>query len=133
MFMKKIIGLFTSIVIAIASFSQLTVPPDGGNKKAIVGERIGITDVTIHYDRPAVKGREGKIWGQLVPVGFADLGFGTSKAAPWRAGANENTTIEFSTDVKVEGQPLTAGKYAFFIAYDPNESTLIFSKNNTSW
>ena len=109
------------------------MPPDGGNKKAMVGERIGITDVTIHYDRPGVKGREGKIWGQLVHTGYADLGFGTSKAAPWRAGANENTTIEFSTDVMIEGQTLPAGKYGFFIAYDPNECTLIFSKNTTSW
>jgi hypothetical protein len=41
--------------------------------------------------------------------------------------------MEFSTDVKIEGQPLAAGKYAFFVAYDPNECTLIFSKNNTSW
>jgi hypothetical protein len=80
-----------------------------------------------------VKGREGKIWGQLIPVGYTDQGFGSSKAAPWRAGANENTTMEFSTDVKIEGQPLAAGKYAFFVAYDPNECTLIFSKNNTSW
>ena len=56
-----------------------------------------------------------------------------SRAAPWRAGSNENTTIEFSTDVKIEGQPLAAGKYGFFIAYDPNECTLIFSKNSTSW
>jgi tetratricopeptide (TPR) repeat protein len=98
-----------------------------------VGERIGITDVTIHYDRPGVKGREGKIWGQLVHTGYADLGFGTSKQAPWRAGANENTTIEFSSDVMIEGQPLPAGKYGFFIAYDPGECTLIFSKNTTSW
>ena len=117
----------------LSAYSQLTTMPDGGNKKSWVGERIGITDVTVRYDRPGVKGREGKIWGQLVQTGFNDLGFGTSKAAPWRAGANENTTIEFSTDVKIEGQPLAAGKYGFFIAYDPNESTLIFSKNNTSW
>ncbi len=120
-------------LISISCLSQLTTPPDGGNKKAIVGERIGITDVTIHYDRPGVKGREGKIWGQLVHTGYADLGFGTSKQAPWRAGSNENTTIEFSSDVMIEGQPLSAGKYGFFIAYDPNECTLIFSKNNTSW
>jgi len=99
----------------------------------MVGERIGLTDVTIHYDRPHVNKREGKIWGQLVPVGYTDQGFGSSKAAPWRAGANENTTIEFSTDVKVEGQLLAAGKYGFFIAYDPNECTLIFSKNSSSW
>ena len=96
-------------------------------------ERIGITDITLNYNRPGVKGREGKIWGQLVPAGFVDQGFGTSKAAPWRAGANENTTIEFSDDVMVEGQPLPAGKYAFFVAYDPSECTLIFSRNSTSW
>src|SRR4029077_12986836 len=113
--------------------AQLTTTPSGGNKKAVVGERIGITDVTIHYGRPGVKGREGKIWGQLIAPGFNDLGFGSSKAAPWRAGANENTTIVFSTDVKVEGQSLAAGKYGFFIAYDPNECTVIFSKNSSSW
>ncbi|MFX8774277.1 DUF2911 domain-containing protein, partial [Acinetobacter baumannii] len=95
----------------------------GGNKKAAVKERIGITDVTINYDRPRVNHREGKIWGQLVPVGYSDQQFGSSKAAPWRAGANECTTIEFSTDVKIEGQNLTAGKYGFFIAYGPEEST----------
>src|SRR5215210_9361968 len=69
----------------------------------------------------------------LLSVAFVDQGFGNSKASPWRAGANENTTIEFSTDVKIEGQPLAAGKYGFFVAYDPSEPTLIFSKNNTSW
>jgi tetratricopeptide (TPR) repeat protein len=131
--MKKLLLSLMGLCLLFAAGAQLTVPPDGGNKKAIVGERIGITDVTIHYDRPGVKGRDGKIWGQLVHVGFANLGFGTSKAAPWRAGANENTTIDFSTDVKVEGQPLAAGRYGFFIAYDPNECTLIFSRNNTSW
>ena len=134
--MKKIIVLLlTSLVISNFSFTQipLTVAPSGGNKKASVIERIGLTDVTIHYDRPGVKGREGKIWGQLVHTGFIDQGFGNSKAAPWRAGSNENTTIEFSTPVKIEGQSLPAGKYGFFIAYDPNEPTLIFSKNSSSW
>ncbi len=132
--MKKIFFAI-AVVISIASLAQrpLTTPPSGGNKKAAVSERIGITDVTIHYDRPAVKGREGKIWGQLVPIGFSDQGFGSSKAAPWRAGANESTTIEFSTDVTIEGKELKAGKYGFYIAYDPNESILIFSKNNTNW
>ena len=98
-----------------------------------MGERIGLTDVVIHYVRPAVKGREGKIWGGLVYTGFTDQGFGNSKKAPWRAGANENTTIEFSTPVKIEGKNLPAGKYGFFVAYDPNECILIFSKNATSW
>jgi hypothetical protein len=136
--MKKI---FTAIIIMaffhiafidIAS-AQLTSLPDAGNKRATVNEQVGITDVTIHYNRPHVKGREGHIWGQLIPVGYVDQGFGPSKAAPWRAGANENTWIEFSTDVMIEGQPLAAGKYGFFVAYDPNECTLIFSKNSTSW
>jgi len=113
--------------------AQVTLTPNGGNKKAWIGERVGLTDVTIHYDRPGVKGREGHIWGQLIPVGFVDQGFGNSKAAPWRAGANENTTIEFSNDVTIEGQPLKAGKYGFFIAYDSLQSTVIFSKNSTSW
>jgi len=132
--MRKLFLLLLSTSFLLSTIdAQLTTLPDGGNKKAIVGERIGITDVTIIYNRPGVKGREGKIWGQLIPAGFVDQGFGTSKAAPWRAGANENTTIEFSNDVKIEGQPLPAGKYGFFVAYDPNECTLIFSKNSTSW
>ena len=125
--------LLAANTISFISKAQLTQPPNGGNKKAWVGERIGITDVTINYDRPGVKGREGKIWGQLVHAGFIDQGFGSSKSAPWRAGANENTTITFSTDVTIEGKPLAAGRYGFFVAYDPNESTLVFSKNSTSW
>ncbi len=131
--MRNIFLPLCSIIICAATNAQLTTLPDGGNKKAWVGERIGLTDVTIEYSRPAVKGREGKIWGQLVQAGYNDLGFGTSKAAPWRAGANENTTISFSTDVKIEGQQLKAGKYGFFIAWDAAEPTLIFSSNNTSW
>jgi tetratricopeptide (TPR) repeat protein len=133
-------GLTTGILLAILLFgffpfthAQLTTAPGGGNKKATVGERIGLTDITLHYDRPGVKGREGQIWGKLIPAGYNDMGFGSSKAAPWRAGANENTTIEFSTDVKIEGQDLPAGKYGFFVAYDPAECTLIFSHNSSSW
>jgi len=135
--MKKLIYsgilLVWLIIITLPCTSQLTTAPNGGNKKASVSERIGLTDVTINYNRPGVKGREGKIWGQLVGYGFNDLGFGTSKAAPWRAGANENTTIEFSAPVKIEGQDLAAGKYGFHIAVGPNECTLIFSKNSNSW
>lgn len=131
--MKKIFTLAAIILLYNSLNAQLTTVPSGGNKKATVGERVGLTDITIHYDRPGVKGREGKIWGMLVAPGFNDLGFGSSKEAPWRAGANENTTMEFSTDVKIEGQNLPAGKYAFFIAYDSTQCILIFSKNNSSW
>lgn len=115
------------------TYAQLTSVPSGGNKTASVSEVIGITNVTINYSRPGVKQRDGHIWGELIHTGYADLGFGSSKAAPWRAGANENTTIQFSTDVTIEGQPLAAGKYGFFVAYGANESTLIFSKNASSW
>ena len=129
----QIITLFVCLLSLPAAFGQITMPAAGGNKKASVSEWIGITHVTIHYNRPRVKGREGKIWGQLVHYGFANLHYGTSKAAPWRAGANENTTIEFSTDVTVEGKPLPAGKYGFFIAMGPERATLVFSKYNTAW
>lgn len=115
------------------SYGQFLLPSPGGNRKATVSEWIGITNVKIDYDRPALKGREGKIWGGVVHYGFADLDYGTSKAAPWRAGANENTTFEFTTDVAIEGKPLPAGKYGFFIAMGPEKATLIFSKYNTAW
>ncbi|UAY51423.1 DUF2911 domain-containing protein [Ferruginibacter albus] len=129
---------FIICIVIFLSYSStqaqfLTALQNGGNKKAMVGEHIGITEVEINYDRPGVKGREGKIWGSLVPYGFNALGFGTSKASPWRAGANENTTIEFSGDVKIEGKDLPAGKYAFFIAVGKDESTIIFSKTNSAW
>src|SRR5882757_1474069 len=131
---KKTTTTLVALLCITFSFAQgLTTPPDGGNKKTAITERIGITDVTIHYDRPGVKGREGKIWGQLVANGFTDLGFGTSKASPWRAGANENTTITFSSDVMVEGKPLAAGTYGLFIAMSDADATVIFSNNSTSW
>ena len=135
--MKSISIKILSIALLFCSFhitaQTLTTSVEGGNRKASVSERIGLTDVTINYDRPAVKGREGKIWGQLVHYGFVNQGFGTSKAAPWRAGANENSTITFSTDVKIEGKPLAAGTYAIFMAMELNAATVVFSKNSTSW
>jgi len=131
---KKIFLPIFSLLLSPFCFSQiLFTMADGGNKKASVSERIGITDVILHYDRPAVKGREGKIWGDLVHKGFTDLGFGTSREAPWRAGANENTTISFSTDVMVEGKPLPAGTYGLFMAMGDGEANVIFSNNSTSW
>jgi Protein of unknown function (DUF2911) len=130
---KIYLSFLFSVCLLTAGAQFLTILPDGGNKKASVSERIGLTDVTIHYDRPAVKGREGKIWNGLVQTGFTDLGFGTSTAAPWRAGANENTTFTFSSDVSIEGKPLRAGTYGFFIAMGNGDATLIFSNTSTSW
>ncbi|MEI9909366.1 MAG: DUF2911 domain-containing protein [Bacteroidota bacterium] len=101
-------SLFFSVIMFLfmvsVSFSQimpLTLEPDGGNKKAGISEQIGIVKIAIAYSRPGVKGREGKIWGTPVAhYGFADQGHGTSYAAPWRAGANENTTMSFSSSCK---------------------------------
>src|SRR5215211_489710 len=132
---------FLSVALLLAtislSFSQvmpLTLEPDGGNRRASVSEQVGIVKIAISYNRPGVKGREGKIWNTPVAhYGFLDLGHGTSTAAPWRAGANENTTLSFSHPVKIEGKDLSAGSYGFFIALGEEESTLIFSKVHTSW
>ncbi len=121
--------LFT-VVFTTTLDAQLTLP--AGSPEAEVTQRVGITDITIHYNRPYVKGRE--IWGKLVPYGFNDLGFGTSKSAPWRAGADYNTTIEFTHDVKIEGNAVSAGKYALFFAIEENgDVTGILSSNTTSW
>jgi tetratricopeptide (TPR) repeat protein len=112
----------------------MTREPYGGNKRASVSEQIGIVKILIIYNRPGVKGREGKIWNTPVAhYGFVDLGHGTTNAAPWRAGANENTTMSFSHPVSIEGKPLPAGAYGFFIALGEEESTIIFSRISTSW
>ena len=99
---------YTAILVlflSLSSYSQimpLTVEPDGDNKKASISEQIGIVKIAISYSRPGVKGREGKIWNTPVAhYGFADQGHGTSYSAPWRAGANENTTISFSHPVTI--------------------------------
>ena len=135
--MKYFLPITMLLALAFPSFSQvmpLTLEPDGGNKKASVSEQVGIVKIAIEYNRPGVKGREGKIYNTPVAhYGFVDLGHGTTNAAPWRAGANENTTVSFSHPVKVEGRDLPAGTYGFFIALGEDESTLIFSKINTSW
>jgi tetratricopeptide (TPR) repeat protein len=134
--MKNYSFLLAIILFAVPLCAQVpynSAAPNGYTKKAIVSEQVGLTQVTITYHRPAVKGREGKVWGELVHKGFVDQGFGNRKPAPWRAGANENTVIEFDNDVKIEGQTLPKGKYGFFIAYDPLESIVIFSKKSDAW
>lgn len=89
--------------------------------KASVAYTIGYTAVTINYSSPAVRDRE--IWGALEPYDKI-----------WRAGANEATTIEFSTDVMVEGKPLPAGKYSFFLIPRKGEAwTAIFNKSADQW
>jgi hypothetical protein len=134
--MKNYLFLLAMILFAVPLFAQVpynSAVPNGYTKKAMVSEQVGLTQVTITYHRPSVKGREGKIWGEVVHKGFVDQGFGNGKPTPWRAGANENTVIEFDNDVKIEGQTLPKGKYGLFIAYDSLESTVIFSKRTDAW
>jgi hypothetical protein len=134
--MKKYLFPIAIVLFTMPVFAQVpynSAVPNGYTKKAMVSEQVGLTQVTITYHRPGVKGREGKIWGELVHEGFVDQGFGNRKPAPWRAGANENTVIEFDSDVLVNGQRLPKGRYGFFIAYDPLQSTIIFSKRSDGW
>src|SRR5438045_899997 len=90
------------------------------SQAAQVKQRLGVTDVTITYHRPLVNGR--KIWGALVPFGQV-----------WRAGANENTRVEFSTPVSVEGKPLPAGTYGLHMIPNADTWTVIFSKMAVAW
>jgi tetratricopeptide (TPR) repeat protein len=101
-----------------AQSAVLDLPRDSQHAKII--QRVGITDITINYHRPLVKGR--KVWGGLVPYGQV-----------WRAGANENTTIEFTDPVTVEGKPLAKGIYGLHMLPTESEWTIIFSKASTAW
>ncbi len=84
---------------------------------AEVEQTIGLTDVEVEYSRPSAKGRE--IWGDLVPYGEI-----------WRTGANKNTTIEFSTDVKIAGEKVEKGEYALFLA--PNVDLAVLHLNTVT-
>jgi hypothetical protein len=122
---------------ATASAQSVTLPPSGNNQKASVTQHIGLVTVTIDYSSPRVvsptgSDRRGKIWGALVPWGIHDLGF-NGRRGPWRAGANENTVFTVSHPVKVQGQPLPAGRYGLHMLAGEGEFTVIFSKNSTSW
>ncbi|WP_024772618.1 DUF2911 domain-containing protein [Aquimarina macrocephali] len=118
------------MLLSIQTNAQLTTPE--GSQRAQVMQRVGTTNITIDYGRPSVKERE--IWGKLVPYGYNNLGFGTSTAAPWRAGANSNSTIEFTHDVKIEGKDIKAGTYGLHIALkEDGGATVIFSNNSNSW
>jgi len=95
---------------ALAQAPRLTLPDQSPH--ASVTQRVGSTDITIDYHRPAVGKR--KIWGGLVPYGEV-----------WRAGANENTTISFSSPVKVDGAPLAAGTWKAGRVSPPRSSSTI--------
>ena len=112
---------FVCALCAVTSVqSQTTLNLPYASQAAQVKQRVGVTDITITYHRPLVNGR--KIWGGVVPMGQV-----------WRAGANENTTIEFSTPVSIEGKPLAAGTYGVQMIPNADTWTVIFSKMAVAW
>lgn len=134
--MKKILLLAIAVISLQIVSAQMDVPPVGGNPRAKITEEVGITDITISYSRPDVNKREGKIWGtgNLVTYGFSTFSFiSNQNTAPWRAGANENTTITFEHDVKVEGKDLKAGTYGIHMALAADNATIIFSNKTDAW
>lgn len=115
-----LVGILVSLVWG-AGLSQLELPRK--SPKASVSYTVGLTGITIEYSSPAVNDRE--IWGSLVPYNEV-----------WRAGANEATTITFSTDVVIEGKELPKGRYAFFIIPRRGEDaqwTAIFNREADQW
>jgi len=107
-------------LIAGSALAQapLTVPQP--SQRATVSQTVGVTEVTLVYHRPGVKGR--KIWGDLVPYGQV-----------WRAGANENTTIAFSTPVAVGGKELPAGTYGLHVIPTERSWTFALSTVSSAW
>lgn len=133
---KKILSLRLAAVLLIlltaASASTQVTLPRTPSPAASVTQTVGISTVTVKYSRPSVKGRE--VWGGLVPYGWNVQAFGAGNSAPWRAGANENTVIEFSNDAKVEGQAVPAGSYGLsFVINKDNTGEVILSKDFRSW
>jgi hypothetical protein len=111
---------FAIVGLGQIAFAQSDLKMPDASQAGEVKQRVALTDITVNYHRPLVKGR--KIWGGLVPYGKV-----------WRAGANENTTIEFSSPVSVEGKPLDKGTYGLHMIPNPDSCTVVFSKTNTGW
>ncbi len=131
---SKKISLIGLLLLAITLGLTVALGQEKPRKSpnATVTQRIGLTDMTVTYCRPAVKGR--KVWGELVPYGMhAGIEYTQGREFPWRAGANENTTIKFSKNVQVEGNALAAGTYGVHMIPGEEEWVVIFSKNHTSW
>ncbi len=120
-------------IFATTSFAQLSVPRESQRQE--IAQTVGDAKVSIVYHRPNAKGR--KIYGcetkDVIPVANNLYPCLVPYGQVWRSGANENTTIEFTRDVSINGQPLPAGKYGFHIIPGKADWTLIFSKDNDKW
>src|SRR5689334_6970947 len=131
------------LCFAVAATAQVTLPRP--SQKASVMQRIGVTDVTITYSRPAVKGRQ--IWGDPLPEQAKVKGEATldnqnerpkgAAIAPWghvwRVGANEATTFVVTDDVLINGQKLPAGSYSIHAIPTKDEWTIIFNNTADQW
>jgi tetratricopeptide (TPR) repeat protein len=115
-----LLGLLGLVLPALATAQSFALNVPLLSQRAEVSQTLGITDITIVYHRPLVKGRV--VWDSLVPYGKV-----------WRSGANMNTTISFSDPVSVEGHLLAAGTYGLHTIPGPDQWIVIFSKNSTSW
>jgi hypothetical protein len=106
-------GIVLIALSASSAAAQLNLPRP--SPKATISQTVGVSDVTITYSRPSLRGRA--IWGALVPW-----------EKVWRTGANEVTTISVTDDVLVEGQKLAAGTYSLHSIPGQSEWTFIFNK-----
>ncbi len=118
--MKRIILITAIATAALGASARADLDLPDVSQLAVTKQRVGLTDIKITYHRPLVNGR--KIWGGLVPLGEV-----------WRAGANENTVIEISDPITVEGQALPKGTYGLHMIPTADTWTVIFSKMATAW
>jgi len=104
--MKKVVFIAIAFIASLSMQAQIQAPQP--SPFATLTQRVGLTDVSVEYSRPSMRGRT--IFGNLVP--FDKI---------WRTGANARTKITFSTDVTVGDGSLKAGSYAVFTK--PNASS----------
>ena len=119
-FSRGIPVFILTLLFILPNFAQQNLTQPRASQQASVSQRVGLTDITINYHKPGVKGRE--VWGTLVPYDQV-----------WRAGANENTTISFSTKVTINGNEVPAGKYGLHMIPTEKNWTIIFNKDNAAW
>src|SRR5678815_3070277 len=144
---RSSVSLFAVLFVlcfAVSALAQVVTPRP--SQMATVMQRIGVTDVTITYSRPGVKGRQ--IWGDP-PAGWAANAKGEAtldnqnerpKGAPivpwghvWRTGANEATTFVITDDVLINGQKLAAGSYSLHTIPTKDEWTIVFNGTSNQW
>jgi predicted negative regulator of RcsB-dependent stress response len=121
--MMKHVALVSLVVLALAGSAAAQGPPlalPEASPAATISQRVGLTDITITYHRPAVNKRP--VWGTLVPYGHV-----------WRAGANENTVIAFSSEVSIGGQKIPAGSYGLHLIPTDKDWTLILNRESHAW